>query len=59
MIGKRKIIYLILLIFYFIIRKVTTMEYEYIDYFFMLFMILYVFFSDRIFDWFKNHISKE
>lgn len=53
--GKRKYIYLILLILYFITTRVMPSEYQYLVYIFMVFMILYVFFSDAIFDWLKNN----
>lgn len=53
--GKRKYIYLILVILYFITNRVMPSEYQYLVYIFMVFMILYVFFSDIIFDWLKNY----
>lgn len=53
--GKRKYIYLILVILYFITNRVMPSEYQYLVYIFMVFMILYIFFSDIIFDWLKNN----
>ena len=53
--GKRKYIYLILLKFYFITNRIMPSEYQYLVYIFMVFMILYIFFSDIIFDWLKNN----
>ncbi|ALZ87220.1 hypothetical protein APT62_01605 [Aerococcus urinaeequi] len=57
--GKRKYIYLILLILYSIANRVIPLEYQYLVYIFMVFMILYVFFSDIIFDWLKNKNNKK
>lgn len=59
MTGKRNYIYSILLIIYLIVRETTPSEYHYLVTIFTIFMFIYIFFSDRIFDWFKKNILKD